>query len=76
MMSLRHLALPMLSDLKRKLCGQLGILDESESVAQRATFIGDPRRVIRFVYATELNVSRDPGEVLRVLAELQNHFGF
>ena len=66
----------MLSDLKRELCGQLGILDESEGVAQRATFIVDPRRVIRFVYVTELNISRDPGEVLRVLADLQDLFPF
>jgi len=71
---LRELALPMLSDIKRDLCGQLGILDESEGVAQRATFIVDPQRVIRFVYVTELNVSRDPGEVLRVLTDLQDRF--
>ena len=73
---LRHLALPMLSDLKRELCGQLGILDESEGVAQRATFLVDLRKVIRFVYVTELNISRDPGEVLRVLADLQDLFSF
>lgn len=69
---LSKLALPMLSDLKRDLRGQLGILDESGGVAQRATFIVDPRRVIRFVYVTEVNVSRDPGEVLRVLSDLQD----
>ncbi len=68
---LRELALPMLSDIRRDLCGQLGILDESNGVAKRATFIVDPQRVIRFVYVTDLNVSRDPGEVLRVLADLQ-----
>ena len=64
----------MLSDLKRNLCGQLGILDAAEGVAQRATFIVDPQRVIRFVYVTESSVSRDPGEVLRVLADLQQVF--
>ena len=73
---LSELALPMLSDVKRDLCRQLGILDESEGVAQRATFVVDPRRMIRFVYVTELNVSRDPGEVLRVLADLQDLFPF
>jgi AhpC/TSA family len=60
----------MLSDIRRDLCGQLGILDEPEGVALRATFIVDPQRVIRFVYVTDLNVSRDPGEVLRVLSDL------
>ena len=73
---LSELALPMLADIKRDLCGQLGILDESEGVAQRATFIVDPQRAIRFVYVTELNVSRDPGEVLRILADLQDMFPF
>ncbi len=68
---LRDLALPMLSDQKRELCGELGILDENEGAAQRATFIVDPRRVIRFVYVTDQNISRDPGEVLRVVADLQ-----
>jgi lipoyl-dependent peroxiredoxin subunit C len=68
---LRQLTLPMLSDHKRHLCGELGILDESEGVAQRASFIVDPQGVIRFVYVTDPEVSRDPGEVLRVLADLQ-----
>ena len=51
-----------------------GILDENEGVAQRATFIVDPQGIIRFVYVTDLNVSRDPGEVLRVLTDLQESF--
>jgi peroxiredoxin (alkyl hydroperoxide reductase subunit C) len=71
---LRELSLPMLSDLKRELCGELGILDENAGVAQRATFIVDPQGVIRFVYVTDVNISRDPGEVLRVLADLQDLF--
>jgi lipoyl-dependent peroxiredoxin subunit C len=62
---------PMLADIRRDLCGQLGILDENEGVSQRATFIVDPQGIIRFVYVTDQNVSRDPGEVLRVLADLQ-----
>jgi len=28
--------------------------------------------VIRFVYVTDPNISRDPGEVLRVLVDLQD----
>src|SRR5206468_9751223 len=35
---LKELPFPMLADIKRELCGQLGILDEKEGVAQRATF--------------------------------------
>ncbi len=67
----RQLALPMLSDTKRDFCGQLGILDESDGVAQRATFIVDPNRMIRFVHVTDPAVSRDPEEVLRVVSDLQ-----
>jgi alkyl hydroperoxide reductase subunit AhpC len=68
---LKNLPFPMLADIKRELCGQLGILDEKEGVAQRATFIVDPDNVIRFAYVTDLSVGRNPQEVLRVLDALQ-----
>jgi len=68
---LKDLPFPMLADIKRDLCGQLGILDEKEGVAQRATFVVDPDNVIRFVYVTDLSVGRNPQEVLRVLDALQ-----
>ncbi|MEJ2513845.1 MAG: peroxiredoxin [Gammaproteobacteria bacterium] len=68
---LRDLPFPMLSDIKRELTGALGILDEEEGVAQRATFIVDNDDIIRFVYVTDLNVGRSPEEVLRVLDALQ-----
>jgi len=69
---LKNLPFPMLSDIKRDLCGQLGILDPQGGVAQRATFIVDPDDVIRFVYVTEGSVGRNPDEVLRVLDALQS----
>lgn len=68
---LRDLPFPMLSDIKRELSQALGILDEGEGVAQRATFIVDPQGIIRFVMVTDLNVGRNPSEVLRVLDALQ-----
>ncbi len=68
---LKALAFPMLSDIKRELSQALGILDETEGVAQRATFIVDPQGIIRFVYVTDLSVGRNPKEVLRVLDGLQ-----
>jgi peroxiredoxin (alkyl hydroperoxide reductase subunit C) len=61
----------MLSDVKRELAASLGILDEDEGVAQRATFIVDPDDVVRFIYVTDLDVGRNPEEVLRVLDALQ-----
>jgi peroxiredoxin (alkyl hydroperoxide reductase subunit C) len=68
---LKTLPFPMLSDIKRNLTSELGILDENEGVAQRATFIVDPEGIIRFVYVTDLNVGRNPKEVLRILDGLQ-----
>ena len=61
----------MLSDIKRDLSGELGILDEQAGVAQRATFLVDPENLIRFIYVTDLSVGRNPQEVLRVLDALQ-----
>ena len=68
---LRNLPIPMLADIKRDLCGMLGILDPKEGVAQRATFIVDPQNVIRFVSVNDLSVGRNPQEVLRVLDALE-----
>jgi peroxiredoxin (alkyl hydroperoxide reductase subunit C) len=68
---LQNLPFPMLADIKRELTTQLGILDPEAGVAQRATYIVDPQGVIRFVYVTDLNVGRNPEEVLRVLDALQ-----
>lgn len=68
---LKDLPFPMLADVKRDLCEQLGILDPAAGVAQRATFIVDPEGIIRFVYVTDLSVGRNPQEVLRVLDALQ-----
>ena len=50
---------------------QLGVLDEEEGVAQRATFVVDPDNVIQHVYVTNLNVGRAPADTLRVLDALQ-----
>jgi peroxiredoxin (alkyl hydroperoxide reductase subunit C) len=68
---LGDLPFPMLADVKRELSGAFGILDRKEGVALRATFIVDPQGVIRFASVNDLNVGRNPQEVLRVLDALQ-----
>ena len=68
---LHDLPFPMLADIKRELCQELGILDEAEGVALRATFIVDPDGIIRFASVNDLSVGRNPNEVLRVLDALQ-----
>jgi peroxiredoxin (alkyl hydroperoxide reductase subunit C) len=68
---LKDLPFPMVSDINRSLTQALGIADATEGVAQRATFIVDPANVIRFAMVTDMNVGRNPAEVLRVLDALQ-----
>jgi peroxiredoxin (alkyl hydroperoxide reductase subunit C) len=68
---LKTLPFAMLSDVKRELSTALGVLDADSGVAKRATFIVDPDGIIRFAYVTDMNVGRNPQEVLRVLDALQ-----
>lgn len=68
---LNNLPFPMLSDIKRELSHELGIIDKTEGVAQRATFIVDPEGIIRYASVTDLSVGRNAQEVLRVLEALQ-----
>ena len=68
---LKDLPFPILSDIKRELSKELGVLDPNEGVSQRATYIVDPQGIIRFIYVTDLSVGRNPEEVLRILDGLQ-----
>lgn len=68
---LNDLPFPLVADTNRRLTSALGILDEEEGVAKRATFIVDPDNIIRFAMITDMNVGRNPDEVLRVLDALQ-----
>jgi peroxiredoxin (alkyl hydroperoxide reductase subunit C) len=63
---------PWLSDIKRELSEQLGILDKNAGVSLRATFIVDPNNVIRHASINDLKVGRNPHEVLRILDALQS----
>jgi lipoyl-dependent peroxiredoxin subunit C len=59
------------ADSGGRLARALGVLDEDEGVAQRATFVVDPHGVVQHVYVTNLNVGRAPADTLRVLDALQ-----
>ena len=69
--ALRNLEFPMLSDSRRELAEELGILDSIENVPLRATYLLDPERKIRWLCVNDLSVGRSTGETLRVLAALQ-----
>ena len=68
---LKTLSFPLISDVKRELSSHLGILSKEEGVTHRATFIVDPDGVVRHVSINDLNVGRNPKEVLRILDALQ-----
>ena len=59
------------ADTNGSLVDTLGIREES-GVAYRATFIVDPHNVIQHASINNLNVGRNPKEVLRVLDALQS----
>ncbi|MFG1461930.1 peroxiredoxin [Xanthobacter sp. DSM 24535] len=58
------------ADTNGSLVDGLGVRS-SDGVAYRYTFVVDPDNVIQHVYATNLNVGRNPKDTLRVLDALQ-----
>ena len=58
-------------DVKGELIDQLGVRDQEAGVALRATFIVDPDNTIQHVSVNNLNVGRNPDEILRILDGLQ-----
>ena len=58
-------------DVKGSLVDMLGVRDVQAGVALRATFVVDPDNVIQHVSVNNLNVGRNPQEILRVLDGLQ-----
>ena len=61
----------MFADTTGSLVAMLGVRDAKEGAALRATFIVDPDNVIQHVSVNNLNVGRNPEEILRVLDGLQ-----
>lgn len=70
--SLTNSPFPWLADIKKELSAALGILEASEGIAYRATFVVDPEGIIRHVSVNDLAVGRNPSEILRILDALQS----
>ncbi|MBI1197818.1 MAG: redoxin domain-containing protein [Phenylobacterium sp.] len=68
---LNELAIWNFADNGANFARALGVFDEAEGAALRATFVVDPHNVIQHVYVTNLNVGRNPQDTLRVLDALQ-----
>src|SRR5688572_28293308 len=67
---LRRLSIWQFADPKGSLVDSLGVRSPV-GVPHRYTFIVDPDNVIQHVYATNLDVGRNPSDTLRVLDALQ-----
>lgn len=68
---LNKLAHYQFGDTTGALIDQLGVREKGAGVALRATFIVDPDNTIQHVSVNNLNVGRNPEEVLRLLDGLQ-----
>lgn len=62
---------PLLSDIKKELSKEYGVLAEEKGVALRAVFIIDPEGIIRSITINDIRVGRSVSEVLRTLQALQ-----
>ena len=69
---LKGVRYPMAADHNGKFSRELGIYDEENGMAQRATFIIDPEGVLRAVDIVADQIGRSAGETLRKLKAL--HF--
>src|ERR1700730_10548335 len=66
------LGYPLLADEGGKLARAFGVLDDSENVALRATFILDAKRTVQYAVASPINVGRSVHETLRVVQALRS----
>jgi alkyl hydroperoxide reductase subunit AhpC len=62
----------LLSDTDRSVSRAYGVLDESENVSMRATFIINPAGQIVYLVVSHVNVGRSVDETLRVLKALRS----
>lgn len=67
-----HTSYPLISDTGGKLSEAIGVLDDQDKRAHRATFILDPENVIQFSMVTSRNVGRSVEETIRVFKALQS----
>ena len=69
--AIRDIEHTLAADCGLYLSEELGIIDESEGVPFRATYIVDPEGIIQHVSVNALDTGRNANEVLRTLLALQ-----
>ncbi len=68
---IRDVPFPLIADNNHSLSKELGIYNEKDGIAERATFIVDPNGIIQHVSIYNGSVGRNPEEILRTLTALQ-----
>lgn len=68
---LRSLKFPMIADTSKSLSEELGILEKTNKIAYRATYIIDPDGIIQHVSVNGLDVGRNVNEIIRLLDAFQ-----
>ena len=68
---IRNVPFPLVADTNGSLSKALGIYNEEEGIAERATFVVDPNGVIQHVSINAGSVGRNPDEILRIVDALQ-----
>lgn len=69
---LKNLGYPLIGDITKRMSRDYGVLLEDKGIATRGTFIIDPEGNLQYMGIHNLNVGRDAGEILRVLAGLKS----
>lgn len=68
---LGDLKYPLFADVTKTMAASYGVLDDTQGVAHRGTFIIDPEGSLRWLNINDMNVGRSVSETLRVLDALQ-----
>jgi alkyl hydroperoxide reductase subunit AhpC len=68
---LGELAIPLVSDITKRISRDYGALLEDQGIATRATFVIDPQGVVQYACFHNTAVGRSVSETLRVLEALQ-----
>ena len=68
---IKDIRYPLLADCGLRLAGELGIVNTSEGVCYRATYIVDPHNIIQHVSVNELDTGRNVEEIIRTVKALQ-----
>jgi len=67
----KGISFPLLSDSTQEMSSQFGVLDQSEGISLRASFIADPEGIIQYASVNTIAIGRSIKELLRVTDAIQ-----